>query len=78
MGRFAATPERSVRIACDLRAEPIAGGHSLLSTETRITALDAHARRWFGRYWRLVGPCSALIRRRWLRAAAGSAAVPGR
>jgi hypothetical protein len=38
----------------------------VLSTETRIAAVDEPARRAFRRYWRAVGP-SALIRRRWLR-----------
>ena len=41
-----------------------------LSTETRIEAVDDGARRAFLRYWRVVGPFSALIRRRWLRAIA--------
>ena len=40
-----------------------------LSTETRIRATDARSRRRFGRYWRVVMPGSALIRRDWLRAA---------
>ena len=44
------------------------GGVTLLTTETRIQATDDSARRSFGRYWRLVGPFSALIRRAWLRA----------
>jgi len=42
-----------------------------LSTETRIEAVDAAARRAFLRYWRVVGPFSALIRRRWLKQIAG-------
>ena len=41
-----------------------------LSTETRIEAVDESARRAFLRYWRVVGPFSALIRRRWLRSIA--------
>ena len=43
-----------------------------LSTETRIEAVDDAARRAFLRYWRIVGPFSALIRRRWLKQIAGS------
>lgn len=39
-----------------------------LSTETRITATNAHARRRFGLYWTLIRPGSGLIRREWLRA----------
>jgi hypothetical protein len=59
----------TVRIATDFRADPAAGG-SVLSTETRVEATDDAARRAFRRYWLLVGPFSALIRRRWLAAAA--------
>src|SRR5688500_18201534 len=39
-----------------------------LTTETRIVATDARARRRFGAYWLLVRPGSGLIRRMWLRA----------
>ena len=45
-----------------------------LSTETRIQAVDEAARRAFRRYWRVVGPFSALIRRRWLAQIARRAA----
>jgi hypothetical protein len=41
-----------------------------LSTETRVAAVDDAARRAFARYWHVVGPFSALIRRRWLAAVA--------
>lgn len=41
-----------------------------LSTETRIAATDAHARRRFGLYWLLIRPGSGLIRREWLGAIA--------
>jgi hypothetical protein len=44
-------------------------GMSVLATETRVAAMDANARRAFRRYWLVVGPFSALIRRRWLAAA---------
>jgi hypothetical protein len=43
-------------------------GGSLLTTETRIQGTDDAARRRFKRYWRVVMPGSALIRRAWLRA----------
>jgi hypothetical protein len=46
----------------------------LLTTETRIAAVDDAARRAFMRYWRIVGPFSGLIRRRWLRAIANTQA----
>jgi hypothetical protein len=51
----------------DFRVEPAPGGCEL-STETRIHLTDEAARRSFGRYWRVVHPGSALIRREWLRA----------
>ena len=41
---------------------------SLVSTETRVFANSLSARRRFARYWRLIYPGSALIRRMWLRA----------
>jgi hypothetical protein len=61
-----------VRVAVDVRATPRQAGGCVLSTETRIQATDAASRRAFGRYWRVVGPFSAFIRRRWLLAAARS------
>lgn len=72
---FAADEPGTVRIAVDVRAEPAAEG-CVLSTETRIAAADGDARRAFGRYWRVVGPFSALIRRRWLAAAERTARRP--
>jgi hypothetical protein len=68
---FHAAGPGAVRMATDVRAVA-SGGGCVLSTETRIAALDDDARRAFARYWRLVGPFSALIRRRWLDAAARS------
>ena len=61
-----------VRMAIDFRAEPLLSG-CRLSTETRIAAVDESARRAFRRYWLVVGPFSALIRRRWLAAASAAA-----
>ncbi len=69
MRSFAAAEAGTVRIAIDIRAAPTAGG-CVLSTETRIAAVDDAARRAFRRYWRLVRPFSGAIRRRWLAAAA--------
>ncbi len=61
----------TVRIATDFRAQARAGGCTL-TTETRILAADASAFRAFRRYWRVVRPFSAVIRRRWLAAAGRS------
>lgn len=51
-------------------------GGSVVTTETRVVASDAAARRRFARYWRLIYPGSALIRRMWLRAVARRATAP--
>jgi hypothetical protein len=51
----------------DFRLEP-AGHRTRVTTETRIATTDERARRSFGRYWRVVHPGSAIIRRDWLRA----------
>jgi hypothetical protein len=48
-----------------VRAAP---GGTVMTTETRVRATDDEARRKFRRYWRVVMPGSALIRRVWLRA----------
>jgi hypothetical protein len=39
-----------------------------VTTETRVFATDAAARRSFGLYWAFIYPGSALIRHGWLRA----------
>jgi hypothetical protein len=49
---------------------------SKVSTETRVFANSASARRRFARYWRLIYPGSALIRRMWLRAVERRATDP--
>jgi hypothetical protein len=59
-----------IKLAADFRAEPAGEGGTLLSTETRVLALDRRSRLFFRLYWLPVGPFSALIRRRWLRAIA--------
>ncbi|MEA2442462.1 MAG: hypothetical protein QOH76_3886 [Thermoleophilaceae bacterium] len=59
----------SVRCVWDFVMAPTAGG-TRLSTETRIAGTDAAGTRTFRRYWRLVMPGSALIRRDLLRAVA--------
>jgi hypothetical protein len=63
----------SVRATWDFVIAPTAGG-TRLSTETRIAGTDASGTRTFRRYWRLVMPGSALIRRDMLRAVATRAA----
>jgi hypothetical protein len=63
---FASAGPGQVRIVTDFRSDG-----ERLTTETRVEAVDADARRAFLRYWRVVGPFSALIRRRWLKQIAG-------
>jgi hypothetical protein len=65
----------SVRAAMDFTLEP-AGRGTRLGTETRIAGTDAAGTRTFRRYWRVVSPGSALIRRDLLRAVRASAAAP--
>lgn len=64
----------SVKIAADFRAEPSPSGARLI-TETRVAANSSRSRLVFRLYWLVVGPFSKLIRRRWLRAAAGTRPV---
>ncbi len=54
-------------------------GVCVVTTETRVHATDAPARGKFARYWRVIYPGSALIRRMWLRAVKlrAEAAGPG-
>lgn len=52
----------------NFRLEDAGAGVTLLTTETRVYATDASARRRFAPYWRTIYPGSALIRVMWLRA----------
>jgi len=54
--------------AMNFRVAPNGSGGSTVSTETRVFASSDEARRSFARYWRVIYPGSALIRRMWLRA----------
>jgi hypothetical protein len=57
------------RAAMNFLVEPLDGGRECrVTTETRVSATDAGARRAFRAYWTLVHPGSAFIRRMWLRA----------
>jgi hypothetical protein len=65
-----------VKVAFNFHAQDRGNGQTLLSTETRIAGNDARARRIFGRYWRVIYPGSAIIRRLWLDAIAALAEKP--
>ncbi len=55
------------KVAANFLVRPQGDGRCLVSTETRILALDDAARRRFRCYWGLIRPFSGLIRREWLR-----------
>ena len=55
------------KIAFNIRVEPYGSGRTLITTETRTATTDPASRRQFGKYWRLIGPFSGLIRRLMLR-----------
>jgi hypothetical protein len=57
-----------VRAVLNFRVTPEADGWTRVTTETRVHAVDVPAQRRFARYWRVIYPGSALIRRSWLRA----------
>ena len=59
------------KMAMDLRVE-----HGRVSSETRVFLTDAESRSKFARYWVVIRPFSALIRRLWLRAVARRAIRP--
>ena len=71
-----ATPQKFKELAVpgvakavmNFRIEEAGDGTWLISTETRVHATDASARRRFARYWALIRPASGLLRRTWLRA----------
>ena len=60
------SPGRALEVALASRAAP----DRIVRTLLRVHALTPRARRLFRLYWLVVGPFSALIRRRWLRAIA--------
>jgi hypothetical protein len=54
--------------AMNFLVEDAGPGATLITTETRIYATDASARRHFAVYWRTIYPGSSLLRHTWLRA----------
>ena len=54
--------------AINFRVVEESGGLCTVTTETRVFATDAIARRTFARYWRVIYPGSSLLRYTWLRA----------
>jgi len=60
-------PVGYVKVAFNIRVEPYGTGRSLITTEKRTAATVSTSLHHFARYWILVGPFSALIRRLMLR-----------
>lgn len=56
------------KAAMNFHIQDLGNGWSHLSTETRVFATDATARRRFATYWRHIYPGGSLIRHMWLRA----------
>jgi hypothetical protein len=63
----------NIKVAFNMHVVALEDGTSRLSTETRIIGVDASARKTFSRYWRVIYPGSAIIRRVWLDAIAARA-----
>ncbi|MDD1762897.1 MAG: hypothetical protein LUQ59_11760 [Methanothrix sp.] len=57
-----------VKVAFNIRWVDEGNGYVRVSTETRCIGTDAESRKVFGRYWRVIYPGSAIIRRAWLDA----------
>jgi len=62
--------------AMNFKVTPDGPNGSFVSTETRVFANSVGARQRFARYWRMIYPGSALIRRMWLRAVRRRAMTP--
>ena len=69
-------PPGEVLVAWNFLVEPAPDAHARVSTETRIKAADVDTRLTFQRYWLLVHPGSAMIRRSMLAAIAREAGRP--
>ena len=67
---FKTPPPGYAVAAMNFVVRPSGPNASVVTTETRVFAKGAQARRRFAIYWRLIYPGSALIRRMWLRAIA--------
>jgi hypothetical protein len=59
-----------IKVAINFRFIAQRDGRTLITTETRNYAMTKEDARLFGRYWRIVYPGSAIIRRVWLDALA--------
>lgn len=58
----------NIKVAFNMHVVDMGNDTSRLSSETRIIGVDESARKIFARYWRVIYPGSAIIRRVWLDA----------
>jgi hypothetical protein len=63
----------NIKVAFNMHVVAMEDGICRLSSETRIIGVDASAQKAFSRYWRMIYPGSAIIRRMWIDAIAGRA-----
>lgn len=63
----------NIKVAFNMHVVAMEDGTSRLSSETRIIGIDESAQKTFSRYWRVIYPGSAIIRRVWLDAIADRA-----
>jgi hypothetical protein len=61
------------KVAFNFVAKDLGNGQTLLSTETRVQTFDDKTSRLFSKYWTIIYPGSAIIRRIWLNAIAEQA-----
>ena len=73
---FQALSGSLARAVMNFHVEDAGGGRSRLVTQTRVATSDARSERVFARYWRMIYPGSAFIRRMWLRAIRARAEAP--
>ena len=73
---FLRPPPGYALAAMNFRVLPDGPDGSVVTTETRVFANGASAKRRFAVYWRAIYPGSAIIRRMWLRAVARRAGAP--
>jgi hypothetical protein len=66
------------KAAIAFRIDPLPSGGCRLRTETRVYATDPASRSMFARYWRVITPGSAFIRKMWIRAIKVRAEAPAR
>ena len=65
------------KAAWNFSLQPVDGGRTKLSTETRVLCLDPTSRRRFMVYWAVIQVFSGLIRMEFLRAIKKAAETPG-